>query len=377
MRRARAAVAAVVRPAAVVLAPDGPQRTPPRPVALRGPDYAERYDASTLFFDVFAADGRTVAVGPPLLDLAGPLRAAAVTVGGHQVAARSVELDRAHRCDLGRAGGSPLELTLAGRRYAVPVGADLAALFAGRRALMTLSRDNELAWVRDWARYHASAHGTDAVVVYDNGSQSYTVEALLDTIAGVAGIDVAVVVDWSFPYGPQGGPGLPWDSDYAQYGALEHARWRLLRHAAGFLNADVDELVLATDGSSVYEHAARSRYGVVSYHGRWVHAGPADDGRLPRHADAAWVDATGPACSTKWCAVPPRLPDGAQLQVHDVQGVKVVTPPVLGYRHFWDVTTHWKDGRRGRAAVDEGLHPDELLRAALDRHLGADGAERI
>jgi len=371
MREGGAGVAAIVRPSALVLGPDGPRRTPPRPVELRGPDYAERYDGSTLFFDVFEAEGRTLAVGPPLLDLVGPLRSATLTVAGRRVAPRPTELDRVHRCDLGRAGGSPVELSLAGRRYRTPVGADLAGLFAGRRALMTVSLDNELAWVRDWARYHASAHGTDAVVVYDNGSRAYGLDELLGTLADVPGIAVAVVVDWSFPYGPQGGPGVPWDSDYAQYGALEHARRRLLRHSAGFLNADVDELVVAADGSSVYEHAERSPHGVVSYRGRWVHADPATDGGVPRHADATWLDASEPECSTKWCAVPRRLPDRAQLQVHDVRGVKVATPPALAYRHFWDVTTHWKDGRGSRPAVGAAARADDVLRAALDRHLGA------
>lgn len=374
MPERRAGVALVVRPSAVVLGPDGPHRTPPRPAALRGPDYADRYDASTLFYDVFTSEGRTVAVGPPLLDLAGPLRAAEVTVGGRSAPVRSTELDRAHRSTFGRAAGPSLELTLGGRRHRVPVGPDLAGLFAGRRALMTLSLDNELPWVRDWARYHASAHGTDAVVVYDNGSRAYGPDELLETLARVPGIDVAVVVDWSFPYGPQGGPGVPWDSDYAQYGALEHARRRLLRRAAGFLNADVDELVLATDGSSVYEHAERSPHGVVSYRGRWAHAAASAGRSTPRHVDSAWVDPTEPLCSTKWCAVPQRLPERAQLQVHDVRGVKVVTPPTLGYRHFWDVTTHWKDGRRGREGAGHAVQVDEVLRTALDRHLGASGA---
>lgn len=370
----RAGVALVVRPSAVVLGPADPRRTPPRPVALRGPDYADRYDGSTLFYDVFASEGRTVAVGPPLLDLAGPLRSAEVTVGGRPAPVRSTGLDRAHRSTFGRAVGPSLELTLGGRRRSVPVGPDLTGLFAGRRALMTLSLDNELTWVRDWAWYHASAHGTDAVVVYDNGSRAYGPDELLDTLTRVPGVEVAVVVDWSFPYGPQGGPGVPWDSDYAQYGALEHARRRLLGRAAGFLNADVDELVLATDGSSVYEHAERSPHGVVSYRGRWVHADPDRAVRSPRHVDSAWVDAAEPLCSTKWCAVPQRLPERAQLQVHDVLGVKVATPPTLGYRHFRDVTTHWKDGRGGRADVGGELRVDEELRAALDRHLGTAGS---
>jgi hypothetical protein len=34
--------------------------------------------------------------------------------------------------------------------------------FAGRRVLFTLSKDNHLDWVADWAGFYASVHGCDA-----------------------------------------------------------------------------------------------------------------------------------------------------------------------------------------------------------------------
>ena len=46
------------------------RRSPPRAVADRQPDYMERFDATTLFYDVFDdGEGCIVLSGPPLLNL--------------------------------------------------------------------------------------------------------------------------------------------------------------------------------------------------------------------------------------------------------------------------------------------------------------------
>ena len=51
--------------------------------------------------------------------------------------------------------------------------------FAGRNCLMTLSRDNALDWIRDWAAFHVREHGADAVLFFDNGSTDYRPEEIL------------------------------------------------------------------------------------------------------------------------------------------------------------------------------------------------------
>lgn len=356
----------IVRPSRVVLPPGALRREPPRPAGLREPDYDDRFDASTLFYDVFRCHRRVVAVGPPLLNLAGHLRAPHLRDG-----VRTLALDRTQRTLLGDTGDT-VSVALDGRWLSAEVGADLAALFRGRRALTTLSLDNDLAWIRDWVRWHVAVHGTDAVLFYDNGSRSYGLDELHATIAGVPGVRVAVVVDWRFRYGPQGTASGLWDSDFAQYGALEHARWRFLREAAGVLNADVDELVWSGSGESVYEVARRSPTGFVSFPGRWVHRPPGADGPV-RHADCSWVDDAEAPTPTKWCAVPRRLPAAAQLQVHGATGVDVSATYGLGYWHFREVSTHWKEDRRERRTASATFHEVASARDQLDRVLGSGG----
>lgn len=351
----------IVRPSSVVLPPGAPTREPPRPVGLREPDYDDRFDATTLFYDVFRCRRRVMALGPPLLNLAEHLRADGV---------RTLALDRTQRTVM--RGADTLSVGLDGQRLVAEVGGDLAGLFRGRRALMTLSLDNDLVWIRDWVRWHVTEHGTDAVLFYDNGSRSYSLVELHAVIVGVPGVQVAVVVDWSFRYGPQGSVSGCWDSDFAQYGALEHARWRFLREAAGFLNADVDELVWSESRTSLYDMARRSPTGFISFPGRWVHRPPGADGPA-RHIDCSWVDSSEAPTPTKWCAVPRRLPVGAQLQVHGATGVDVSSTRGLGYWHFRDVSTHWKEDRRSRRTASVDFHQDPAVRDRLVGVLGPGG----
>ena len=48
----------------------GVRRMPVRPAAHRQPDFDDKFDADTLFYDAFRGiDGRIVLVGPPFLNL--------------------------------------------------------------------------------------------------------------------------------------------------------------------------------------------------------------------------------------------------------------------------------------------------------------------
>jgi len=69
---------------------------------------------------------------------------------------------------------------------------------------------------------------------------------------------------------PEGGDQVIWDSDYAEYGVLEHARHRFLSTARAVVSLDIDELVLTKDGSSIFDIVQRSDTGHVRFDGRWI-----------------------------------------------------------------------------------------------------------
>ena len=151
----------------------------------------------------------------------------------------------------------------------MPVQPSDAKVFAGRKVLCTISKDNRLEWIADWAEFHVKAHGADAVLFYDNASTRYTTTDLLALFRSIPGLDAAVVVPWTYKFGPPGNRSKDWDSHHGQYVMLEHARRRFLVDAAAMVNLDVDELVVTDDGVSLFEHLARSAEGALIYPGRW------------------------------------------------------------------------------------------------------------
>lgn len=386
--RARSAIAT---PAPVLLSSfTDVRRQPTRPVEHRLPGFDDQFDADTLFFDAFrATDGRIVLLGPPFFNLEPAIRSMRVRALPSGVECRfEVRSWNRHGQVLVAApdGTTGLELGLSFGTITVSPSPGDTDVFAGRRVIFTLSRNNRLAWVQDWLRFARDMHGSDAVLFYDNASTAYGPEALLESLAAVEGIAVARVVSWPFRYGPQGLDAWRfWDSDFCQHGALEHARRRFLATAAGAQNADVDEMLVSRSGRSVFDAAARDRFGIARYEGRWVAmsgdgSGP---GGEPTHRDHSLMlrrrpirrfgilPADGHACPPKWTVVPSRIPDHVQWSVHSLgrwlPGRRKRAD--FSYRHFLGITDNWKYQRTASAdgEPERVFEPDHELAACFGR----------
>jgi hypothetical protein len=233
---------------------------------------------------------------------------------------------------------------------------------------VTMSRNNQLAWIRDWATFHASAHGCDAVLFYDNASDAYSQSDIVETLATVAGVDTAVVINWPFKFGPLGSPSHPWDSDYSQRGALEHARHRFLGRARAVLNVDIDELVITADGSSIFDLVCRSDTGYLNFSGHCIENVTASPGdfALRRHRHFFMVKSPPAPAQQKWAVVPRRCPMRSQWSVHDVTRLRPGTAGSVAvhYCHFEAITDNWRYQRFRPEAANPFAHfPDqELLR---------------
>ncbi len=370
------------------------RRRASRPPEHRGPDFDEKFDDTTLFYDCFRlADGRVALLGPPALNLRRHVESMQIRALPGKAPCRFTfrELDRHGRLIVeAPAGAHALELDFAGGRVELPIGPGETEIFAGRRVLLTLSRNNALHWIRDWVAFARDLHGADAVLFYDNASTRYSAEELLAEIGAIPGIAAVRVVQWPFKYGPQGLDAKRyWDSDFCQHGAWEHARWRYLSAARSVQNADVDELLLARDGRSVFETVEADPWGVFRYRGRWVvgtsDTGIAADDPARTHRDFDIVLRRQPgrrlgilpfdraACAPKWTAVPHKCPPGAQWGVHSIRGwlASRRINPAFSYRHFREIGDSWKYDRNTRPEFDPALHErDDALAAHFSRLRG-------
>lgn len=268
---------------------------------------------------------------------------------------------------------SSLEIAIGGLHAYRAVQPNLSRLFADRRVLLTLCRDEPMQRIMDWAHWHADRHDFDAVLYYDNGSTIHTRQDVAAALATVPGIEAVAAVAWPWTAWPAVRR-FVWSTDeaWSQNGSIRHAVQRFLQSADLVMCADVDELLVSfADGpEDVIGHLlANEDVDAIVLQSQNV---VAVDPTLPdmRHRDLH-VFGSDMTSRHKWIARPRRLgPDRLSTQ-HDPCAVTstVADPDMARIAHFLPLTTGW-GGRHPRlrpTPADPAFADDSLrLRRQLD-----------
>lgn len=339
------------------------RRSSTRPVDLRDVHYGERFDDTTLVFDIARpySDDRIVAIAPPLRNLATLLKR--TRVGSVPLCSgKVIEQDRLSDIWL---DGVDLDSNIESDwiESANINEENLNNIFTDRRVLHTLSLNNKPEWIVRWIEFNRSNHGADGVLIYDNGSVLYSAEWLEDFLRNTFPDLVIAVVAWPFKLGPQAWNGSAWDSDFCQHGAFHSARYRFLQAARSVLNSDIDELVVSKNGASVFEETERSASGYIHFAGRWVLP---KDRNSDDHRDSIYLQAGVGACPYKWCVVPNRCDKSNQWCTHRIINMPSHNNENFEYRHFRLVSNNWK-GSRGPGVGEIDTFPEEMLLSHLKK----------
>ena len=375
----------------------GLRRDPPRPAADRRADYERLFDYDTLFYDVFrtAAADEVICLGPPLLNCEPAIAEAVFRIPDMREALRwSYRPPSTHfqpSCQLRLkspvlVAAQSLVVEIAGRRLEMPVRPSGQSRFAGRRVITTLSKDNPLPWIRDWAAFNVRVHGADAILLYDNVSTTYDADTVVAFLKDLPGLVDILVVPWPFPFGPGTGPRNIQDSFFCQPGALTHARWRYCGHARGVLYTDIDELVVPAAGEPIFDRLERSGKAALVFPGLWVESVgmTVPSPEQMRHSDCLYGERRQAILRrlsfkrrllrTKWIVAPERCPDDVEWGVHDLYRVEPQSrrqarrwkamPRDVCYRHFRQINTGWKIPRwvRRRYSPLRHIYDRELAR---------------
>jgi hypothetical protein len=217
----------------------GPIRNPPRPLSLRYEDYEDNFDFTTIFYDCFwdYTGEAIILIGPPLANLERELDFTVIaypSVVECKVIIRHVLLG----CKViakAPAGTTGLIIRTASSEAFIAPQPNLCDLYRKRRTIMTLNKNNELIWMRDWIRFNRDYHGCNGVLIYDNDSDAYGIDEIYEYLQPLGETIQILVLAWPFKYGV-----ADWrlpvsygfgDSLYCQTGMLEHARHRFLMQA--------------------------------------------------------------------------------------------------------------------------------------------------
>ena len=235
------------------------------------------FDDRTLFYDCFwHMDGkRILLVGPPPYGIDYKGATFVARPSGTQLTARLHASISVMITELSGApaGTTAIDATVARETLSLPVQSNSCADLAGRKLLFSINKNNELAWIREWVEYHARVHGTDAVILVDNGSTRYESRQILETISSVPGIVFAGVPSWPYKFGPLDKAMLEdhW-ARFLQIGSMSVILRRYGELAYGLLDCDVDELAGTHSGQSMYDLARSSKGGLVVFRGTWIEA---------------------------------------------------------------------------------------------------------
>lgn len=357
-------------------------------------DYAKKYDNTTIFYDVFKTDNKIYLIGPPLLNLSSILQECyAFDESGKaiKVEIKSKQLERTQlswidisidtpeferlRFDFSVFDNTLLEEE--GKFTYVDIGKDFNDTLNGSKALMTLQLDNKLEWISDWAVYYQSIHRVDTVILYDNGSTSYKVQDIVDSLKDVPGLVNIIVVQWNFKYGPQGmpwsGPNTPWDSDFCQIGALQQMRFRFSLKSKGFINTDIDELIIPLCGIDIFEALENSDTGVIGVEGNTIEGNISNSAKLddiPRFYHYWETKELKRGGTIKWAGTPKKWNDERiQVTAHWVRNIKYDLDKRFSIGHFNRINNGWKVKSRAEenVKIDIPLRVDFALVSALKR----------
>jgi len=362
--------------------PEGMERGLRPATAARSEKFLTRYESRVLFYDVYwSQDGQQIILqGPPPIDL-GPHYDSARYIcqpGGQEVRAAPHHSELVHLFSLDAPKGTThLDIVFAGQTQRVAVAANHADFFAGTNMLFTLSKDNDLQWIVDWARFHVVHQGVDAILLFDNMSTRYSaaeLEAALSSVDGLKRIAV-VPVPFTYPLEDQAVPEHIFWAHFLQPAVIVNMLRRYGMAADGILNCDIDELAVPLAAQTVFESAKRSRSGTVYFRGCWIEPVPsATRGDGYRHADFSQVEAgidvtRGP--TNKWALTPHRR-WLQNLKVHPYPHVIENRPMLTRHKpgtafiaHFKAISNGWKYDRTVKSETAAPLKPQPKLAAAL------------
>lgn len=339
--------------------PQGFRRVIPAPEHEQPDVFAARHDFHMLWYDAFWRDGRVIAVCPKLFNFEHLLRGAHWQLDGRPVPPPRIRRRGRHDILIFRAPVCPQTLMIGfdGFSGQSPVARADPSGFAGLNTHVAISQDNDLCWIRDFARFHKQHHGLQAMLLFDNASTRYTPQEVAEALAPV-GLEHVVVVPTPYLYGPRG------RFKYLQTSVFEIARQRFLARARAVLVCDIDELVV-TKGLSIFDAAVASRLGYVSVRGAWHYPGP--EGQPPfSHADHFWHLPQPRDAKSKYCIVPQGPLRWVSWDVHKPELAsfdRLVRRRDMSFLHCRAISTSWKGGNR--QSVPKGIVENPRARAAL------------
>ncbi|EEA95334.1 hypothetical protein [Pseudovibrio sp. JE062] len=354
----------------------GLKRIFPKHKKHREEDFKDKFDASTLFYDVFRSfDGaHIILIGPKPLGYEAELAKASFAIGSQKLKAKHRKLKQIHEIWIRVSPDQAIDkidMTLNGVQIQLNVSPSACERFKGKHALSTLCKDTPVPWILDWVRFNVVNHGVNALVLFENSESPKRAQDIHDALEQ-SDLDIEFeVVHAPFKYGP---PKMR-EIKFLQRSILQLLRWKYVQTTEALLFCDVDEFVVCEKGASVFSGLKDSFLGYFLIPGIWVEPVTNADlsklKSLDERRHHMFQHTTNPPAVThrKWVAVPSRIPKNIQFKAHGVRPEPkhaawlhpffTRMKPFLRSAtlcHFNAISTSWKTDRDEIKQVDTSEH---------------------
>jgi hypothetical protein len=350
-----------------------------RNVEYQQDNYKSRYDYTTLAYDVFIAPtGNVIFSGPPLYGLEkfiaeGEFYINNIKVNKNQITTKV--LDRIQRNNMKvktLTENNTFSWRFGSFNSTNIINYNNNSLFKNKNVLFSKSQNNEPSWIVDWINFYVKKHKIDSVLLYDNNSTAYSILDLKEYLQKhvIHNIDI-VLISWNFNYGPAGGfqksinKLVPWDSDFCQYGIMEHAKERFLANANLVINVDIDELIMTKSKKTIIDLIGKNTG--IKIRGKWIENIPNTQLSQRKFHNYFYFDKLTYEGNTKWCVRPQTLAPETQWCIHTIPKGNLKISKNGFYAHFKAINTSWQFDR-STITFDPKIHRvDFYLKNQLEK----------
>jgi hypothetical protein len=206
-----------------------------------GKKFDEIYDYTTLFCGAFKFANKVVLIGPPLLNIKKFIELnVEITDGKNKLEFNSSELDRCEISIIDLVEDVDfLQFFYNGNLSVVIPLETRSEKYDDKKIVFTMQKDETIDSIKTYISYYRDLFNIDGFVIFDNNSQSYTLEEL-DSCLKDIGVDYEII-NWPLRHGPIG---PPWDSEFGRICAFQYLKYKFGFNCKCVVNLDIDEMLI-------------------------------------------------------------------------------------------------------------------------------------
>lgn len=319
-------------------------------------DYTKEFDNSTIFYDVIQFHDKIILVGPPLRNFMEVINSSKIIIDGELI-----NDDDKYFSDEDLTTRSFIKLKNADKKnkfkivfsdgniQSVKINQSVAAEYENSNVLMTLSKNNEIPWIINWIKYHVINFEIDTLLFYDNGSDIYTINSLLERIKSeVPNLENIIICEFDFKYGAniqQDKLDIKFDSMFLQNSLLNHCKYFLTVDNNILIWNDIDELIY---GKNKVLKSELNKSPVLLIESKWVGTFLKKEKKDFIHNDFIYKKNEHIPSGSKWVFRPKGIsPDSYRLNIHSISNIenKKISKRKLQILHYEGINNSWKRNR--------------------------------